>query len=313
MKRAIPFSFYFIFFAGVASFGPYRVLYFQSLEFTGAEIGLIVGIAPLITVISLPLLTGLADRTSRHKLIMSLSLLIMVASLIVYPYIESFLPLLVLTILYTLFFSSIMPLSASASMFMLGDRRELFGRVRLGGTIGFSIAATIVGGYVESTGLKYAFWIAAGLFFLSFLASQKMVHSEEETEQDQTDEDTGKASELLKNPHFLLFLLLGFSGGLSFSTLNTYLFPYMKELGAGESTMGLALTFGTLVEVPVLFFVSNFIKRFNAYPVVIFSIIMTALRFLLMAIAMNPTFVLFVQLLNGLNHPLIDRRRCHLC
>ena len=71
-KFVWPFSFYFFIFAGVASYSPYLVLYYQSLSFTGAQIGLLTGIAPLITLVSLPLMTGLADRTNRHGLIMGL-------------------------------------------------------------------------------------------------------------------------------------------------------------------------------------------------------------------------------------------------
>ena len=141
------------------------------------------------------------------------------------------------------------------------------------------------------------------VFFMAFLVSQRLVHGEEvESEKPVA---RGRVSDLLKNPHFLLFLLIGLSGGISFSTLNTYLFPYMKELGAGESVMGLALTIGTVVEMPVLFFVNSFVKRFRAYPLLIFSLAMTGLRFLLLGIAPNPTFVLFVQLLNGFNYPLL--------
>jgi PPP family 3-phenylpropionic acid transporter len=80
----------------------------------------------------------------------------------------------------------------------------------------------------------------------------------------------------------------------------------MKELDAGESAMGLALTIGTIVEIPVLFFANRFIRRFGAYVLLMFSIAMTGLRFLLLAVAPNPVFVLFVQLLNGLNYPLLN-------
>jgi MFS transporter, PPP family, 3-phenylpropionic acid transporter len=302
MRKIWPFSFYFLLFAGVASHGPYRVLYYQSLSFTGAQIGLLAGIAPLITLVSAPFITGLADRTNRHKLIMSLSLLVVVLGLILFPYLKTFIPLFGMAILSSVFFSPIMPLSNSATLFMMGDRRDLYGRIRLGGTIGFGIVATVVGSLVEDCGLKIAFWSAASLFFIAFLVSQKLVHCGEESAK---PADRGRVSDLLKNPHFLLFLLIGFAGGTSFATLNTYLFPYMKELGARESMMGLALTIGTIAEVPVLFFAGRFINRFKAYALVIFSIAMTGLRFLLLAVAANPVFVLFVQLLNAFNYPLL--------
>ena len=69
--------------------------------------------------------------------------------------------------------------------------------------------------------------------------------------------------------------------------------------------MGLALTIGTIAEVPVLFFVSRFLQRFRAYAVVVFSMAMTGLRLLLLAVAPTPAFVLLVQLLNGFNYPLL--------
>ena len=297
-----PFSFYFLIFAGVATYFPYPVLYYQSLSFTGAQIGLLAGTAPLITLVSLPLVTGLADRTNQHKLFMSLSLLVVVSALFLFPFLKTFLPLFILAALSGVFFSPITSLADSATMFMLGDRKDLYGRIRLGGTIGFAILATVAGALVESHGLRVAFWSAAGLLFVAFLVSQKLVYGGEETG---TSVDRGRASDLLRNPHFLLFLLIGLSSGISFATINAYLFPYMKELGARESMMGLALTLGTVAEVPVLFFVSRFIRRFKAYALLIFALAMTSLRFLLLAVAPAPTFVLFVQLLNGFNYPLL--------
>jgi len=263
---------------------------------------LLAGITPLITLVSLPLLTGLADRTNQHKLFLSLSLWVVVSGQIIFPYIKTFNLLFGVVILFSIFFSTIMPLSNSATLFMLGDRKDLYGRVRLGGTIGFGLVAALAGSLVENYGLKIAFWSAAGLFFIAFLISQKLVQGQAEN---QKSKDKGRVGELLKNPHFLLFLLIGLSGGISFATLNTYLFPYMKALDAGESLMGLALTIGTISEIPVLFFANRFITRFKTFAVLIFSLGMTGLRFLLLGLAVNPAFVLMVQLLNGFNFPLL--------
>lgn len=297
-----PFGFYFLLLAGVAAHGPYRVLYFQSLEFTGAQIGLLTGVAPLVTLISLPLITGFADRTKRHKLIMSVALLVVIAGLIIYTTLTTFTALFIVTILIGIFFAPVMALANSATMFMLGEWKEGYGRIRLGGTLGFSVVATLAGILVENHGLKIAFWSGAGILFLSFLVSQKLTHGDKESGK---PANWNRIGELLKNPRFLLFLLLSLSGGISFATLNSYLFPYMKAVGAKEATMGLALTIGTISEVPAMFFAGQFIKRYKAFNIILFALAMTGLRFLLLGIATSPTLVLWIQLLNGLNYPLL--------
>lgn len=96
MKRTLLFSFYVVIFAAIAAYRPYLVLYYQSLSFTGAQIGLLVGLAPLITIVALPLLTGLADATNRHRLIHSLLLLVAITSTLLLPHLYTFIPMLVL-------------------------------------------------------------------------------------------------------------------------------------------------------------------------------------------------------------------------
>jgi PPP family 3-phenylpropionic acid transporter len=301
-KLVWPFSFYFIASAGAAAYRPYLVLYYQSLALSGAQIGFLVGVAPLITMVSLPLMTRLADQTNRHGLIMSLSLLGVVLGLYLYPSVNTFPLLFALAILFSIFLSPVFPLTNNAAMLMLGDKKDLYGRIRMGGTIGFSMAAAVAGALVESYGLKIAFRGAALLYAIGFLVNQRLIHHEGAQG---TLPERGRIKDLLKKPRFLMLLLIGFSGGISFASNNTYLFPYLNELGAGESIMGLALTIGTIAEIPVLFFVNRFIKRFKTYAVLIFSTAMIGLRFLLLVIAVNPTFVLFVQLLHGLTHPLL--------
>ncbi len=301
MKKVWPFSFNFMLFASTAFMSPFIVLYYQRLGFSGAQIGILTGITPLVTFFAAPLWSALADTTRRHRLILGLAILLGITMLIIYPLVSTFLPILVIAIFINTFFAPVSAFADSATMHMLADKRELYGRVRVGGSIGYGLAAAVAGTVVQNFGLRYAFWGCAGLFFLNFFISQKLEYGQVEDK-----EPIGrKVRALLANPHWVLFLIVAFAGGLSLSALNNYFFPYMGELGARESTMGLALTVGTISEIPILFFSNRLVKRFGSYRLLILSMILTSLRMFLFALSTSPLIVLLVQLLNGLNFPIM--------
>ena len=58
MKRIYPFSFYLLYYGANACILPYVILYYQSLGFSGAQIGLLFAISPLITLFGAPFWTG---------------------------------------------------------------------------------------------------------------------------------------------------------------------------------------------------------------------------------------------------------------
>ena len=299
MRKIWPFTFNFLLFAATASVSPFIVLYYQGLGFTGTQIGLLTGLTPLITFFSAPLWTGLADATRQHRLMMSLAILAGVITLFVFPLLNSFVPVLLIAILLNIFVAPVTPFADSATMFMLADEKEMYGRIRLGGTIGYGLAAPIAGVLVQNYGLKFAFWGCATLFLLGFIVSQKLVYSQLKAD----DPARGRVRTLLTNPRWLLFLMMAFAGGSALAVLNNYFFPYMKELGANESTMGFALTVGTISEIPVLFFGNRLIKRLRSYGLFTLSMVVTGLRMLLLAASVTPGLVLFLQLLNGLTFP----------
>lgn len=285
----------------MAFVAPYIVLYYQRLGFTGTQIGLLTGITPLIIFFSAPFWTRLADANFRHRLIMSLALLIGAISFATFPLINAFLPLVLLVIVLNTFLAPVQPLADSATMFMLADEKELYSRIRLGGTIGFGLIASIAGVIVNNHGLKFAFWGCASLMILVLLFSQKLEYG-----QLSVDNPAGRnIRTLLANPRWLHFLTLAFAGGLTLAALNNYLFPFLNELGANEVTMGLALTIGAVVEIPVLFFGNRLIKLLNSYRLLVLAMVISGIRLLLYAVSGTYTVVLFVQLLNGLTFPIM--------
>ena len=299
MRKIWPFTFNFLLFAGIASVSPFIVLYYQGLGFTGTQIGLLTGVAPLITFFSAPLWTGLADATRRHRLMMSLAILAGVITIFVFPLLNAFVPVLLIAILLNTFIAPVPPFADSATMFMLADEKEMYGRIRLGGTIGYGMAASIAGVLVQNYGLKLAFWGCAALFLLGFIVSQRLVYGQLKAD----DPARGSVRTLLTNPRWPLFLSVAFAGGMALAALNNYFFPYMKELGANESTMGLALTIGTISEIPVLFFGNRLIKRLKSHGLLMLTMVVTGIRLLLFAASGTPSLVLFIQFLNGLTFP----------
>ena len=135
MKKFWPFSFYFFYFGAIATMLPYLVLYYGELGLAGRQIGFLTALPPLITLISAPLLTGIADSTHRHRLVLSLSLLFCIFFILAVSMVTSFWQLLPLIVMFAFAIGPVNSLADSATMTMLEGEREMYGRVRLGGCL----------------------------------------------------------------------------------------------------------------------------------------------------------------------------------
>jgi MFS transporter, PPP family, 3-phenylpropionic acid transporter len=301
MRKATPFTFYFLYFAATAALIPFIVLYYQQLGFSGGQIGLLAGMSPLIVLVGAPFWTGVADSTRRHRLVMSLALVVAIAGALVFPLASTFGQVVLLIVVYSFFAAPIGPLSDSATLTMLAGEKDMYGRVRMGGTIGFGLAALIAGLLVQNYGLRLAFWSYALLMFLALLVSQRFVYGRAAA----GDSVRGRARDLLTNRRWILFLAMAFACGVGFAAINTYLFPYMRELNASESTMGLALTIATLSELPVLFYANRLLGRFGSFGLLVVGMAVTGIRLLLYAAVSLPAGILVFQVLNGLTFPAV--------
>lgn len=299
MKKIWPFSYYFLYFAAFSALMPFFVLFYQRLGFSGPQIGLLTGIPPLITLVAAPFWTGVADARRWHKLVMGVGMSVAILSIFLLPSFTSFVIIFMLIIVFNVFASPIASLADSATMNMLGEERAMYGRIRMGGTIGWGLFAPIAGALVQNYGLKLAFWSYSAIMLINLFVSQRFVHSSHE-------EGPARPSGirvLLTNRRWINFLFIAFLGGLGTFAVNAYLFPYMAELGARETTMGFALTISTLTEMPIFFFGDRLVKRFTNYGLLILALVMVAIRSLLLSAVSTPLMVLALQAFGGTIFP----------
>lgn len=299
MRKVWPFSYYFIFFAGMASFIPYIVLYYQSIGFSGGQIGLLVAISPLIGLVGGPFLTGIADATHRHRLVMSVALAGAAILIFLLPFTQTFTPVLILIFVYSFMSAPVNSLADSAAMSMLADEKHLYGRVRMGGTIGWGLVAPLAGIVIAKNGLTWSFWIYSMFMFIAFLISQKFYYAH----QKEQSSFRHSVRTLFANRQLVLFLFMAFICGSAFATINNYLFAYMHQLQINESQMGYALSIATIAELPVLFFANRLLIRFKPRGLLILAMAATGVRLLTLALFNSISGILIFQLINGFTFP----------
>lgn len=292
----LPSIFYFLFFAAIACLFPFLALFYQEAGLTGSQIGLLTGLSPLITLFATPLWTGAADATRRHKPILVVTIGGAIAMALVISRLSSFAWLLPALVLYALFAAPIVALTDSATMNMLGERKHMYGRVRLWGTIGWGAVAPLVGGLIERQGIHWSFYSYAILLFASLLFALRLPYQQGPAE---TRFSQGVRS-LLTNRRWMLFLVTVFVCGVGMASVNNYLFIYMESLGASRTLMGVALTISTISEIPVMFFAERMLRRFQPRGMLVLAMTFIAGRLLLYSITSLPWAILAIQLLHGL-------------
>ena len=296
MKKIYPFSFYLMYYAANACLFPYWVLYYQGLGFTGAQIGLLFALSPLIFMVGAPFWTGVADTTHRHKLVMGLTLLVSIGLAAVFPFARTFAPVLLMSLVYSFMLSPANSFADTATMTMLGNQKDMYGRVRLGGTIGWGIVASVAGVVIEKYGMNFAFWLYAALMFVAFLVSRKFTFNHVK----QSVSLKHGMRDLFSNRRFVLFLAIAFVCGMALTSINMYLSAYMAELGFGESIIGVALSIGIVAEFPALFFADRMLAKLKPHGMLILSMLATMARLFLYATLTTKTGVLVFQLINGI-------------
>jgi PPP family 3-phenylpropionic acid transporter len=300
MKRSWPFAFYLFYFAAAVFIQPNFVVYLQKLDFSGAQVGILAGMIPLVIMLGAPLWTALADANNRHRLIMSVTILLTVLTAILFPLVNSFALIIPLVILYALFAAPIIPFADSATMSMLAEDRAMYGRVRLGGTIGWGALALLAGPIIGAYGIRWAFWGFAAILIFTLFISQEFSYAKKPKQESLV----GDLHLVLIDTRWTLFLTLAFVAGIAFTVINSFLFPYMEELDINSTTRYIALTISTVSELPILFFANHLLTRFRAYRLLVLAMTVTGMRLLLYAAFNFQTGILAFQFLNAMTFPL---------
>jgi MFS transporter, PPP family, 3-phenylpropionic acid transporter len=287
--------FYFLFFAAAACLIPFLSLYYESHGLTGRQIGTLIGLVPVVTLLSAPLWGALADITQNARLSLLLAIGGSWLAVLLMSRFTTFSGLLPAVLLYAFFLSPIVPLIDNTVLAGLGERKADYGKLRLWGGVGWGVAAALLGPVLQRAGLQWTFY-----GFLLFMAATLVVVWQMPAIKAPAEQKYGAGLRLLlASPAFLLLLAVAFIYGISLTVMLNYLFLHLEQMGASRTMMALSLTVATASEIPLWFASAWLLRRWGVRWMMAVALLVTAVRAFGYAVMWTPWLVLPISLLHG--------------
>lgn len=156
-----------------------------------------------------------------------------------------------------------------------------FGRERLFSMFGMAIFSPITGLLIDysSRGLDYTDYSAAFYTYDILLVITSitvfLMPLGEKLPAENVFKDLWN---LLKMPHVMCFIIFLFVLGNFWGFIESFLFLYLKELGAPNYLLGFTLTVGTLSSVPFLYTADKCTKVFGHVNIIVVAFLAHAIR-----------------------------------
>ncbi len=286
---------YFVYYAAFGIFSAYSNLYFRGLGLSGFQIGWLSAIIPAVGVICGPLWSYLNDRLERPRAQLAIAGAGALAAVLAMSVPRTFLWLLPLAGLYSLFNSTVMPIIDTTNLALLGERRDRYGRQRVWGSVGYITAIWVVGQVIGALGLHWLFpayaiamlGLLAALFFLPDRRVRLALAPQ------------GGLLEMVRQPRWLLFAVSILFLGVSISGMNNFLGVSLKIMGGSDRLVGNVLSLAAVAEMPVMFFSTVLIGRVGLKRMLVISFGAYSLRFALYAVMPSPLWALPISLMHG--------------
>jgi PPP family 3-phenylpropionic acid transporter len=287
---------YFFYFAAFGIIITFLNVYYWDIGLTGVQIGLLSFVMPLVSIVAAPLWGIWNDRIGQVKRLLIIACVGIIFTVMGIGLAEVFFWLVIFTILFAFFDSSILPILDSTTLRFLGRNRDKFGRERVWGSIGFIIAVWGIGFVLQRFGSRWFFpfyilMILSVLITLKWLPNQKANYK---------PAVYANISKLILQKEWLLFSASLLLVGLGNFAVSGFLGIYIKDLGEDEGLVGMAAAFATLTELPIMFWGNKILKRFGSWRLLLVAYGAISIRLVLYAIMPDAWWVLPISLLNSL-------------
>jgi len=243
-----------LFFGGMSCLIPYLSIYFDKIGLSAEEIGLLQSVRPFIGAVAAPLVSAIADKTHKHRLILIFLLVSGTFLRFTTMFIgNSFIYFLFSIVVIEFLSAPTGSLINNAVLETLDSNKKDYGKQRLYGAVGWGTMSLIIGAIVTETGnIFYCFWSYLVITLLSTVVAFFLKQTKSDSHMDKS---FFKRAFMLLTSSVETFLtyIIAFIMGIAAGVHYTFLFLFLQSLGGTELLMGLSLTVTCIAELPFFF------------------------------------------------------------
>lgn len=302
-------SSYFFYFAILGLISPYLSVYLDGKGFNSIELGEIFAILTATKIVAPSLWAFLADKTGRQLLIIRLGALLALLSFMMLFWLDNYWPISLSLALFSLFWTAILPQLEVFTLSSVRRSSKIYARIRLWGSVGFIVLAVFAGQVMEYyqqpnasitliPSFLPAFILIGCIILFCLLVSTIMIKPQRIVTKVQVKALAIK--DKLFTPRFIIFFIAGLLLQISFGPYYGFFALFLRDLSYSGFTVGLLISLGVVAEILVFIFASYFFKHFSIKVILILSLVVTALRWFLVAYYAESVWVLaFTQILHA--------------
>ncbi len=292
-------GFYFFYFACLGVLVPYWSLYLKWEGFSASDIGELTAILLASRIIAPNVWGWIADHHGQRMRIVRFASF---AATLVFTAIffnQSYLWVAATLLLFSFFWNASLPQFEVTTLQHLGEHSHHYSKVRVWGSIGFIVIVMALGWLLEFFDPS----IVPIALFLSTVGIWLVSLSVPESASRHMSLTQVSLKTLLKRPAVIAFLLMCFLMQASHGPYYTFYTIYLEENGYGRGLIGQLWALGVFAEVIIFLFMHRWLPKFGLRYVLLVSLVLSACRWLLIALfPQNLPVLTFAQLLHAASY-----------
>ncbi|SEO68140.1 MFS transporter [Aquisalimonas asiatica] len=274
-------AFYLFFFAVLGGLAPYWGPYLAAEGFSAAQIGQLIAILHATKIVAPNLWGVIADRTGRRMAVVRIGAL---AAMLTFTGVllgSTFWWIALVMVLFSFFWNAALPQFEANTLNHLGRADHRYSRIRLWGSVGFIIAVVGFGELIDRFGVHILPWLLLVMFAGLWVASQVAPGARQPVRRHHSD----PILSVLLRPDVIGFFLACFLLKASHGPYYAFFSIYLEDAGYSSSMIGILWAVGVVAEIGLFLVMHRLLPRFGARLLMTVAMLLSALRWGLIALA----------------------------